>query len=93
MPRHVEPAQRREFHTNNDSVNDLDRFPYLDQVENIADTECQPLPHSLLWTQKYPGSSTQLSDYITEPSERDAQGCLERNLQNNPYYPFATCEE
>jgi len=70
----------------------LDAFPYLKHVENIADLESQP-PPPLTWTDIHPCTGAPLIDCIAEPWERDAHGCHETNLQNNPYYPFATHEE
>jgi hypothetical protein len=38
-------------------------------------------------------AGTPLSDYIAEPWECDAEGCLKRNLRNNPYNLFAIPKE
>jgi len=92
-PRRVEPAQHHEFNSNYEPGEDLDACPYLEQVENIAVLQSQPPPPPpLLGTESYPGAGGPLSNYITEPWERDAQGCLEKNEQNNPYYQLATGE-
>jgi hypothetical protein len=91
-PWRVEPAQRCEFNATKDAVEDFDAFPDLEHVEYIADSEYQPLP-PLLRTEFNPGASALLIDYIAEPWERDAQGCLETTLQINPYYPFVMGEQ
>jgi len=92
-PQLVEPALCREFNATKDSVEDLDTFPYHEHIQNIADSESIPRPPHLLQTETDPGAGAPLSDSIAEPWERDAQGILKTNQQNNPYYPFAMCKE
>jgi hypothetical protein len=78
---------------NKDSVKDLHAFTYLKHLEHIADSECHPPPTRLPRTETYPGAGAPMNDYLAEPWERNAQGFLETNLQNNPDYPFAAPEE
>jgi len=83
-PRRIEPAQHREFNFNKDLVEDLDAFPYFEPLENLADSQSQPPPPPPPWTESYPVTGALLSDYIAEPWDRDAQGCLETKLHKNP---------
>jgi hypothetical protein len=92
-PQSVERVPRREFNTNKDSVKDWDAFPYLENVEIIAYTWCQPSSPPMPRTESYPRADAPLHDYIAELRECDTHGCLETNLQNNPNYPFATRKE
>jgi len=68
-------------------------FPTSKTLQYIADSESQPPPPPPPRTETFPGARALLSDYTAEPCDRNTQGNVEMNLQNNPYYPFATREE
>jgi hypothetical protein len=89
-PRRVEPALHSHFNPQTVSVEDLNWFPYVKHVEHIADSESEQ-PQTLPQTDICLGASAPLIDYMGQPWECDAQGCLETNLHNTPYYPFAMC--
>jgi hypothetical protein len=74
-------------------VEDWDALADLQHIGTIADVKTQPPPHPLPQSETYPGTGAPLSDYIAETWESNAQGCLEINLQNHPYYGYATPEE
>jgi hypothetical protein len=82
-PRHIQPAQLHELNVNKDSDDELDMFPSLKHVEIITDSESQP-PPSLQRMKIYKGTRAWQINLIAEPWEREAQGCLETNLQLNP---------
>jgi len=92
-PQRFEPSQCCEFTTMWHSLEDLGALSYLEHLENIADSESQPSPPPLPWTESYPTAGALLSDYIAEPLDRHPQGFLEMILQNNTYYLFTTHEE
>jgi len=58
----VEPALSREFNTQYYLVQELDAFPYIAHIENIADSESEPPLTSLPQTETYAGAGAQLSD-------------------------------
>ena len=66
-PRRIESAQRRELNSHKDSIKDLDVFPYLEHIENIADSETQPPRPPVSRTETYPGAGALLRDHIGEP--------------------------
>jgi len=85
-------SQHPELNPKTASVEDSDSIPYLEDIENIADSDSPP-PSRQKQTLIYSGAAALLIDYIAEPWERDTLGCLEMNLQNIPYYPLATREK
>jgi hypothetical protein len=44
----IEHAQNHEYNANIDAVEDLDLFPYLEQIDNIALSQSQPPPPPVL---------------------------------------------
>jgi hypothetical protein len=68
-------------------------LPTAKNLQHIIDLESQPPPPSLSKTGTDHGPGAPQSEYVSEPLTHDTQGCLETNVHNDPYYPFATHEE
>jgi len=92
-PQCVEPAPRREFNTDKESIKDVELFPYLEHVKTTADTAILPQPPTPRRREIFSGAGVALSDYMAEWWESDTLGCVETIELNNPWYPCATCEE
>lgn len=84
----IELAQHDEFPTDNDSVDELDRFPFLEHVKNGSNSVAQPLPPPLPLTEFCCRASALVSDYFAVLWESNSQGSLETNLQAIPTTPF-----
>ena len=93
VPRWVERAHHCQFNGIEDSVVDLDSFPHLEHIENIADLVSHPPPPSLRRTETFPAAGALMIDYAAKPWESDNKGCLETNIPNTHYYPFVTRAE
>jgi hypothetical protein len=68
-------------------------FPFLEHIETIMGLESQLPPPPVPRTEVYPWAGASMCGQIAQPRERNSQVCLEMNLQDNRYYPFATCTE
>jgi len=87
-PRSVQSAQPPEFNANNNSVEDLDQFRYFEYAENIAASMTYQARPPLLCKETFPGVWAPLTNYSAQLFEHNTQSFLERNWQNNSYYPF-----
>ena len=83
----------REFNANKDPVEDCDAYPYVEHLVSITEPTPVETPPPQPWTETYPNAGTPLVEYIPQQGECDADGCLEDNLRDNPYYPFVSREE
>jgi hypothetical protein len=67
--------------------------PYIKHDEIIANLKSQPPPSHLPLTDTNRGTGALLSVCISEPWERDSQGCLEMKVHTSPSSLLATNAE
>ena len=89
----INTARTREFNANKDPVEDSGAYPYIEHLENVEESMTDEEPPPEPRTETYPNAGAPLEDYVPQTGEGDENGCLEDNLRDNPYYPFATREE